>query len=223
MSPSYGDMLKSLQKSFCIAPAVQVRLAGIVFLPPDNPFARKECVPLLGRWHGRRGTRLDLFEPGYAVSHSRRSTRVEDDGEAPAGYALLEEGKPWLFSRMRFHEFCFDLERSARGAYGGGCQVLIANAFAGLYEARIAYSSAVGLDLEELCSQGALENGGVLLDRLWNFTEQRSFDDPSWGFAACASHSGRPALWHLIRSLLGSGDDRVDAALRCVGRSWAPS
>jgi hypothetical protein len=95
-------------------------------------------------------------------------------------------------------------ERHARGAYGGGSELFLANTFPREAEASLSYSSAVVLDLEAACVGGTIASGRELLEELSSFSEDQTGDDTEGGFGGRSLANGRPPLWHLMETLLAS-------------------
>ncbi len=177
---SYWGMLTVLGQAFRERyKRRDVNLTGILFARPASAFAQKEVLPHIDYWHHRSDNYTDFFCPGYQPA-----------GQSPSGDSvplLTVSGLNWCFSNYAFTTFLEQLEPHTSWRYGGGCELLVANA---RYDpeqvtASLDLSSAIAMDLELAYRDQAFRDVSGLCEAIFEFAKNlnEASGDPCWEFS----------------------------------------
>jgi len=159
-----------------------VRLVGLVFCRPQARLAREEIIPSLLYFHYRSGEHCNFYFGGY---HQGREARINETLIGSQGDSL-----DWIFSERDFNKFRHEIETRTRWRYSGGTDLILANAIAGHRpdKAAIDFSTAISANLEQLKTDGAFLETGMLFEQIFRHADEHGGDneDPAWGFSDAA-------------------------------------
>jgi hypothetical protein len=163
---TYDEIISQLESGFQSRyPPTEssVRMVGLLFARPESPLSREEISPQLSYFHHRAGRNIDFFCAGYAEKGSER----------------------WGFDVRKFNQLREEVERRSGWRYGGGPELILANARYDVerHEAEIDFGSALKVTLDRAKQDGAIASVETFFEQIFQFAEQQSGEDPTWGFA----------------------------------------
>lgn len=168
-------------------------MTGLLFAPPGQPLAKAEILPRLNDFHYRSGEHIDFYCAGYAWWHSDM-----DDYRTTGTDGVV-------YSAPKFDAFRRDIARRSRWRYSGETDLLILNsrydreAETGMLD----FSSAIVCKLDTMKSDGAITSAGLFFERIFQYSESATGDDPTWGFSdSLAGSSSASALKRFVLALL---------------------
>jgi hypothetical protein len=172
-----------------------VRMTGILFAPPTSQLGEKEIVPNLNRFHLHSGKNIDFFCAGYAMGSAPKSWGTDYKTLPPV------EGRTWSHSDSAFDAFRRELQGLSTWRYSGGCDLLLANAvFAPTNDSsQLHFDQAIDLKLDEMAKVGAIVSVEVFFGRIFQYAEEASGKDSTWGFS---DREGLRSLKQLVLSFL---------------------
>jgi hypothetical protein len=177
-APTYDEICESL--NYYMSPRghnQRVRLVGIMFCQPHSKFTKEEILPALRYFHFRSGEHVNFYFAGYGQGFDPSPGQVM--ALSPA------EGPGWIFDAEAFNDVRGELERRTTWRYGGGSELLLANAHFDVEKnsSALDFTSAVSISFERLKHDGALPDVGILFERIFRYAEGCSGDDATWGFS----------------------------------------
>ncbi len=172
-----------------------VRMTGILFAPPTSQLGAKEIVPNLNRFHLHSGQNIDFFCAGYGMGSAPESWGTDYKTLPPV------QGSTWSYSDGAFDTFRRELQSKCTWRYSGGCDLLLGNAvFAPTKDSsQLQFDQAIDLKLDEMAKIGAIVSVEVFFGRLFQYVEDASGKDSTWGFS---DREGFRSLKQLVLSLL---------------------
>jgi hypothetical protein len=177
---SYWGMLTVLGEAFRERyKRRDVNLTGVLFARPASAFAKKEVLPHIDYWHHRSDNYTDFFCPGYQPFTPNMS------GDSVT--VLTVGGLNWGFSNLAFVAFLEQFEPYTSWHYGGGCELLVANARYNPEQgtASLDLSSAIAIDLEFAYRDKAFRDVSGLCEAIFQFAKNlnEASSDPCWEFS----------------------------------------
>lgn len=193
-APTYEEVLRVLTYRFQEAypdDGSSVRLTGLLFARPGSPLSRGEVTPNLFYFHRRSGDHIDFFLAGYS-----NGDPVSDCVKVPEG-----PGGYWTFSNELFDSLRRKLEAETAWRYGGGTELVLANARYDAKEkaASLDFASCVVCQLDSMKECGAIESVETFFERIFRFAEGAQGTDPAWGFS---DEQGKRVAGSTLRSLV---------------------
>jgi hypothetical protein len=178
-------------------PEDTVKMVALLFARPQSVLAREEVVPNLPYFHHRAGKHIHFFCVGYGGYWP--PAQVPD-----AENVVTIDRTKWSYSDSLFNEFRAELEGVTTWTYSGGTDLVLTNAVRdGGNSVRLDFSSALAMNLEQAVSDGAIPDVSRWFERIFQFAEHHSADDPTWGFGLSAGLvAARSGLVAAILSLL---------------------
>lgn len=175
-----------------------VRMTGILFAPPASQLGAREIVPNLNRFHLHSGKNIDFFCAGYAMGSAPESWNTD--------YETLPrvQGSTWSYSDSAFDAFRRELQAESTWRYSGGCDLLLANAVRAPTDeaSQLLFDQAIDLKLDEMARVGAIVSAEVFFGRIFQYAEDASGKDSTWGFS---DREGVRSLRQLVLSSLPKG------------------
>lgn len=158
-----------------------VKMVGLLFARPQSQLARDEIVPNLAYFHHRAGKHIHFFCAGYGGYWPR-------DQVPDAENVVTIDGVKWQYSDRLFNQFRAELEDASRWRYSGGADLVLTNA---VWEAErkssyLDFRSALAMNLEQAIADGAISDPSRWFERIFEFAETNTADDPTWGFGVSA-------------------------------------
>lgn len=214
---SYEEIEDHINYTFSstAAEGKSVRMVGILFGRPGSPLAKAEVLPNLEYFDRRSGSNIDFYAagfrqgfPGLVVDDhvSRKSKDTEFFGP--------DHG--WIFSATKFNELREDIQKRTSWKYSGGVDLVLLNARRNVEtgKAAIELRSAVCLNLDQAKNDGLMLTVEMLFERIFQYAESQSGDDPTWGFSdtagvRVAGTSLRRLLLRLLPKEAGKDIERI--------------
>jgi hypothetical protein len=158
-----------------------VKMIGLLLARPQATLARAEIVPNLPYFHHRAGKHIHFFCVGYGAYWPPE--HVPD-----AENVVTINHTKWLYSDRLFNEFRAELEGATRWRYSGGSDLVLTNSTwdAERRSADLDFTSALAMNLEQAVADGAIPDVARWFERIFQFAEYNTDDDPTWGFGVSA-------------------------------------
>ncbi|MBU0519895.1 hypothetical protein KJ564_13275 [bacterium] len=182
-----------------------VRMSLILFTRPELALAREEIIPNLEYYHYRSGHNIDIFCMGFAVAGDA-DTRLKRISFITSDL-YTGNSQSWYFDNAAFNSVREDFENrtNRKWRYSGGTDVIILNSIYTNASDRVHldFGHVVCVNLETAKQEKAIASVGSFFERIIQYAETASGDDPTWGFSdAMGITIGQSALKQLILSLL---------------------
>src|SRR5258705_4272219 len=173
-----------------------VRMVGLLFARPTSALAAQDIVPNLDYFHHRSASHVDFFCSGYGMFWEIFRDKVPD-----MQVVARVGNRDWLFSAQMFDLFRQEIEQHSTWRYGGGVELLLANAqyYAEESTAKIDFASAVVVDLDRAQKIDAFPSVEHFFEDIVRYVESSPGDDPTWGFS---DRMGRKVAGSALRSLV---------------------
>ena len=212
LAHDYYRMLAKARDSFASdgsSTGLHVKMLGIFLARPASAMAKADIIPHLNDWHFRSRRRIDFFMAGY------RKEADDWDGNSAADVKLEVPGQgTCVYNAEDFDDFRSTLEGQTSWQYGGGCELLLTNAWyeSDLEYVRLDFESAMCCRLDAMKSDSAFPSVEQFVEKIIRFAETCKDDDPTWSFSDSAGlQVFGSAIKRAVLSLLPKG---LDSAYR---------
>jgi hypothetical protein len=204
------DMMSHMMAVQTIRKYPRVRMMGFLFARPATELTLTEILPNLDYFHQRSGRNVDFFCAGYGA-YGHESDGYEDLRLPNGRPVMLQSGGTcWQFSNKGFESFRQEIEAltGRKWRYSGDSDLILANARFDREtdEVVMDFSTAICVDLLEAKNDRAITSVSALFEKIFQFAEGATGDDPTWGFSEkMGARIGRNVLLEAVFALLPSG------------------
>lgn len=147
----------------------EIRLAGLLFMRPEQEITKNEILPNLKYFDLRSGKYIDFTFPGW----------IEVDNR----------GKKWAFQNKAFIRCCDVISAETTWKYSGGIDLLlfttrrIPRRWAIHDDLDVDFSGSMNIPIHQLVQKHLVEGVDVLFERIFSFAKNYEGSDPILGIS----------------------------------------
>ncbi len=149
------------------------KLIGILFCNPDSELGKNEILSHLPYFHHKSGTMCDFYCAGYGAYW-------------PPGHyvdqktVICIDENNWLFSDVAFNNIRKDLEASCDWLFSGETELILLNVVKKDNEIHLNFDMEITCNLERMKKDNAFSSVSTFFERIFQFAESYSGQDPIW-------------------------------------------